>query len=174
MKYVKIILMTLGVIFSLIIIVPTLGGIYYSYTNTKKSNFAKKTDVDFVLNWTGLGAKRIKTVLNSTNSARSLTGDHLDAYEIQISHVSEKELQDPHSWSQGDKINSTYKDGIDFVTSWLEYDKITWFPKHDELASDKCYVYSWSIVYHGKYPTSAKMIFVIPSKKLVYYVSVKT
>jgi len=174
MKYLKIILMTLGVIFSLIIIVPTLGSMFYSYNNIDKSNFAKKTDVDFVLNWIGLGANRIKHVLNSTKSARSLTGDHLDAYEIEISHVSETELQDPHSWSRGDKINSIYKDAIDFVTMWIESDKISWFPKYDELTSNKFYVYSWSIEYHGKYPTSAKMIFIIPSKKLVYYISVKT
>jgi len=166
--------MTLGVIFSLIIIIPTLGSMIYSYNNVKQSNFAKKTDVNFVLNWTGLGAKRIEKVLHSTKSARSLTGDHIDAYEIQISHVSEMELQDPHSWSRGDKINSTYKDAIDFVLGWIEFDKLTWFPKYNELTSDKCYVYSWSIQYHGKYPTSAKMIFIIPSKKLVYYVSAKT
>jgi len=174
MKYIKIILMVLGAIFSLLIFVPTVVGIFYSYTNTNKSNFATKGDVDFVLNWIGLGANRIETVLNSTKSARSLTGDHLDAYEIKISHVSEIELQDPHSWSRGDKINTTYKDGIDFVTSWIESDKIAWFPDYDILTSDKCYVFSWSILYHGKNPTSAKMIFVIPSKNLVYYVSAKT
>jgi len=174
MKYVKIILIAFGVIFSLIIIVPILGSLIYSYTNTQKVNFAQNTDVDFVLNWTGLGAKRIKTVLNSTKSARSLTGDHLDAYEIQISHVSENELQDPHKFSRGDKLKGVYKDGLEFLTMWAKSDKLTWFPKYKELMTKEYYIYSWSIEYHGANPTSAKMIFINPSKKLVYYVSVKT
>lgn len=52
--------------------------------NVDKVDSATAKDVRFVLNWSNLGDERIEKVIHSYISARSLTGDHLDAYAILI------------------------------------------------------------------------------------------
>src|SRR5207249_2085280 len=60
--------------------------------NQEKNDSASTQDVRFVLNWCELGDQRIQQVVHSHVSARSLTGDHLDAYAIKISQVDVAEL----------------------------------------------------------------------------------
>ena len=61
-------------------------------TPREKINEATNEDVEFVLNWTGLGSDRIQEVNNSYSSLMSFTGDHLEAYAIKISGLSLEEL----------------------------------------------------------------------------------
>jgi hypothetical protein len=62
------------------------------HSGRTKVDVASKDDVRYVLNWSGLGDNRIQKVLHSYVSPRSFTGDYLDAYAIQISHVDTSEL----------------------------------------------------------------------------------
>jgi cytoskeletal protein RodZ len=62
-------------------------------SNTSSSARASKEDVRFVLNWCRLGDDRIEEVVHSYESARSFTGDHLDAHAIRISRVTTDELK---------------------------------------------------------------------------------
>jgi len=140
---------------------------------------ASKKDVRFVLNWCDLGDERIEKVIYSYVSSRSYTGDHLDAYAIQISHVSIAELkakkEDFHKrWYRGDEISGVLDDAVDFLTEWLNSSEIPWFPSEEELRSDGYFVYPWSIYYHGVRPTAAQLIFVRPSDKMIFYFSGKT
>ena len=60
----------------------------WHFENKPQIGSATNSDVRFVLNWPSLGDERIESVLNSYESSRSLTGDHLDAYEILTNGIS--------------------------------------------------------------------------------------
>ena len=62
-------------------------------SNSDSRKTASEHDVRYVLNWCQLGDERIEEVLHSYVSARSFTGDHLDAHAIRITHVDTNELK---------------------------------------------------------------------------------
>jgi hypothetical protein len=144
-----------------------------------RTNLASARDVGFVLNWCGLDTDRIEAVVNSYVSARSFTGDHLDAYAIKVARLELAELSVTDNggaarWYRGDKLPPVVSDAFDFVGSWGSSDEIAWFPKKSELKSENVYVYPVSIYTHGVRPTAAQLVFVRPSDKMVFYFSGKT
>ncbi len=151
---------------------------FYSMTlgNTNVEGKATKSDVRFVLNWCGLGDERIETVLKSYTSARSLTGDHLDAYAIKITNVTVDELtlnsnDRPGHWYRMDSLPTVLDEAVSFIGGWQH--ETPWFPTEDSLRTKDFYVYPWSIYCHGVTPSAAELIFINPTTKMVYYVGAK-
>lgn len=159
---------------SLVGALAIVGMIAYglSVTNRTKTDKASGQDVRFVLNWCNLGDSRIEKVIHSHVSARSFTGDHLDAYAIKINNVTVEELT-AHTndfsvrWYRGDQLPKLLDDAVAFVGGWLH--EIPWFPSESELRSSEFYVYPWSIYCHGVEPSAAEIIFVRPKDKMVFY-----
>jgi hypothetical protein len=150
--------------------VATLGG---ALACRARSGHADRHDVRFVLNWCELGDERVEEVVESYQSARNITGDHLDAYAISISHVDEEELlaaADP-GWTRGDELEGVLDDAVSFAGLWPAEDRIPWFPDESELRSDEFYVHPWSISYHGLHVDAVKLIFVRPRDSMVFYIS---
>lgn len=140
--------------------------------NRPADNLASPHDVRFVLNWCRLGENRIQKVLHSHVSGRSLTGDHLDAYAIKISHITLGELtgaakSDEAHWYRGDQLPKTLDDAVAFAGPWLH--EVPWFPRETELRSGDYYVYPWSVDYHGMRPRAAALVFIRPADKMVFY-----
>ena len=137
---------------------------------------ATKEDVRFVLNWCELGEERIEKVLKSSISPRSFTGDHLDAYSIKISHVDISELKRnedmrPGQWYRGDSLPKILDDAITFIGGF--HHETSWFPSEKNIKTSDYYIYPWSIYCHGVTPSSAQIIIVKPTEKIVYYMSVE-
>ena len=146
-------------------------------SNQAKPDEAKPQDVRFVLNWCNLGDNRIEKVLHSHVSARSFTGDHLDAYAIKITNVTLDELTTNKGasngrWYRGDQLPKVLDDAVTFVGEWQH--EIDWFPTEAELRSTEIYVYPWSIYCHGVSPSAAAIIFVRPKDKMVFFFDGKT
>jgi hypothetical protein len=137
-----------------------------AYQSLNHSGKADTKDVRFVLNWCNLGDERIEEVIKSYESARTFTGDHLDAYSIKISHVDSLELQSD-DWQRVDEATGVYKEAIDFMSGWLH--EIPWFPKVDGDDADKYYIYLWGIDFHGNKPVSASIILVRPEDNMIFY-----
>lgn len=140
--------------------------------NRTKADKASPPDVRFVLNWCNLGDNRIEKVIHSHVSARSFTGDHLDAYAIKINNVTVEELASAtnrvgRQWYRGDQLPKVLDDAVSFVGGWLH--EIEWFPSEAELRSSDIYIYPWSIYCHGVEPSAAEIIFVRPKDKMVFY-----
>ena len=147
-----------------------LGGLLaYSLSvgNRDMVGHAEGKDVRFVLNWCRLGDERIEEVIESYQSSRSFTGDHLDAYAIKISHVDESELQ-TEDWKRVDQATGVYEDAIDFMAMWLG-GEISWFPDIEEIRSDRYYIYLWSVAFHGGRPDSTSLILVRPEDNMVFH-----
>lgn len=165
-----------------LIAVLVIGGFLayqFGYGNRNKIDSVSSQDVRFVLNWCGLGENRIDKVVHSYVSSRSLTGDHLDAYAIKITHLDVKELAagkddfEGH-WYQGVRLPKVLDDSIAFAGSFLGNGEIPWFPNEKDLRSSDFYIYPVTIYCHGVRPTAVEIIFVKPSEKMVYYFSGKT
>lgn len=157
------------------------GFVVYSISpgNRDKVDSASASDVAFVLNWCDLGADRIEKVLHSHVSARSLTGDHIDAYAIKINRIDIAELTAKTGdfggrWYRGDQLPKVLDDAVGFVVGWVNDGQITWFPREDALRSSEFYVYPWSIYLHGVTPSAVELIFIRPSDKMVFYFGGKT
>lgn len=132
-------------------------------------------DVRFVLNACGLDANRIERVMHSEVSARTFTGDYLDAYAIKLTRLEIAELMSRNNapsrpWNRGDRLPSIVSDAIDFAGT----SGISWFPQVSELKSESIYVYPVSILTHGIQPTAAELIFVRPADRMVFYFGSKT
>ncbi len=156
--------------------------LFVSYTaylitigNNPSTNDVSKSDVRFVLNWCELGDDRIDNVIKSYTSARSLTGDHLDAYSIKISHVSINELKHTRygigKWHRCDSLKNTLDDAVSFIGGFQN--ETPWFPEEGTLRTKDYYVYPVSIGYHGVSPYSAQLIFINPKDEIVYYIEAK-
>ena len=144
--------------------------------NTNVEGKATKSDVRFVLNWSGLGDHRIDKVLKSFTSARSFTGDYLDAYAIKITNVTVDELKNRNHnrsgpWYRMDSLPTLLDDAVSFIGRWQH--EIPWFPTEDSLRTKDFYVYPWSINFHGISPTATELIFINPTEKMVYYIGAK-
>lgn len=144
--------------------------------NRTRDDAASLRDVRFVLNWCGLGDQRAEKVTHSHISARSFTGDYLDAYAIAVTHVDAPELasvdDEDSRWYRGDQLPQSLSDAVHFVSGWRS--EIPWFPSEQELRSSQFYIYSWEVVLHGTRATAAQLIFVRPSDKMVFYLGGKT
>lgn len=146
-------------------------------SNESSSAKASKDDVRYVLNWCRLGDSRTEEVIHSYVSSRSFTGDQLDAHAIRISHVSIDELKHDElgaGWYRCDQLKGVLADALDFVGGWSSNDDIKWFPTKEQLLTSDYYVYPWSIYCHGTRPSAAKLIFVRPSDRMVFYFGCKT
>lgn len=139
-------------------------------------NTATKSDVRFVLNWCGLGESRIEKVMQSQKSKRSMLGDHLDAYAIKISNIELAEVTNskPHAtgkWYRGDSLPEILNNATEFIGR--VDGEIPWFPSVKSIRTNEFYVYPWKIDCNGVFPSFVQLIFIKPSEKMVYYISLK-
>lgn len=157
-------------------------GAYVTYwwraSNREQIDSASASDVAYVLNWCGLGADRIDNVTRSYVSARSPTGDHLDAYAIRVSRIEAAELtardrRSPGEWYRGDRLPPVVSDALGFIAGSLDDDKVAWFPREAELRSENVFVYPWAIRFHGITPTAVDLIFARPLDHMIFYFSEK-
>lgn len=145
--------------------------------NVSSTKTVSLEDVRHVLNWCGLGDERIVEVLHSYVSARSFTGEHLDAYAIRISHVDAEELKRDDfgsGWTRCSDATGVLADALGFTQGSLGLGEIDWFLTPDEIRSGAVFVYPWSIYCHGTRPTAVQLIFVRPADKMIFYLSSKT
>jgi hypothetical protein len=133
-------------------------------------------DVRFVLNWCELGDKRFVRLVHSHVSARSMGGDHLDAYAINISQVSPSELlpTDYGGWHRGDQLPKVMEDAVAFAGGFGTSGEIPWFPTETDIRGETYYVYLERSEYHGTQVSAIDLIFIRPSDNMVFYIGLKT
>ncbi|MGX9727648.1 MAG: hypothetical protein ACTFAK_10125 [Candidatus Electronema sp. VV] len=138
---------------------------------------ASKKDAERIMNWCGLDKNRVDEVLHSHISARSFSGDYLDAHAIRLSSLEEHELlknETADGWFRCDQASGVLKDALDFAAAWVPSSEVPWFPSEKEVRSKEMYVKSWTLRYDGSMLSEAVLIFVRPRDKMLFFVSVKT
>jgi hypothetical protein len=151
-----------------------LRGAFGSSSGTEIDK-AKRDDVRFVLNWCRLGDQRIEQVLHSYVSAQDITGDHSDAYAIKINKLEISELTEAGAsidggWYRGDKASPLLREAVGLASGIGGQ----WFPSANEILTERYYIWVWDISLHGLYPSAARIIYVRPEDKMVFYAEIKT
>ena len=157
---------------SLLAIIGLVAFIAYSFffPISARVDRATRSDVRFVLNWTGLGDERIEAVVRSHESGVHLTGDHFTAYAIRVTSLSESELSSAQRWIRGDRTDELMTEAIRFVTE--ARDQAPWFPEADELLTGNYYVWRWRVEVTGGV-SAATLIFARPSDRMLFYASLQ-
>jgi hypothetical protein len=156
---------------ALAVAVAIIGYVIYIFaSNSDQTNTAMKADVLFVLNWGGLKPSQEYKVLSSFISGRSLNGDHLDHYCIQITDFSPS-ASEKQNWSQVSALGSTAQEAA--LQAQTNGDAEQCFGR--ELGkSPELQAYIWSVTIHGHVVTAYDIILFDPQTKRLLYVSDKT
>jgi hypothetical protein len=133
-------------------------------------------DVRFVLNGCELGDQRFVKLIHSHVSARSMGGDHLDAYAINISRVSPSELllTEFGGWHRGDQLPKVMEDAVAFAGRFGISSEIPWFPSETDIRGERYYVYLERSEYHGTHVSAIDLILIRPSDNMVFYIGLET
>ncbi len=160
---------------SLIIVLLVTGYLAYFVTigNTTSEDLVSKKDVRFVLNWSGLGDEKIKNVVKSYKSSKSFSGDHLNAYAIEITEVSVNELPNTRTtkWLSINNLPLLIDNAVKLTNRFQN--KIPWFPSYKELKNEGYYIHPHSIYCLGISPMSTELVLLKPDGKMIYYIDIK-
>jgi hypothetical protein len=159
----------------------SLLGIIAFYTtlayqiSTRKSGIVQTEDEDvrFVRRWFGLHDGQKVNIEHSYHPTGSWSGDYMKAFAINIDHMEKSEIIQIHGVSSGDKLTPIVRKAVEFVTNFTDESEIHWFPKREQLLSNKYYIYPVRMVIVGQYPDSAHILFIRPEDNMVYYIAVK-
>jgi len=156
---------------SMFVTAIALGYLGYALaSNVDRENAATRRSVEFVLNLGGLKAEQEYQVINSFESARSFTGDHLDCYCIQISDFSPSDSEREY-WLVISSLDGPVKEAaIDALSS---SNASACFGR-DVAGGGSLSVYLRSATLRTMRVTAYDMVFFDPNSKRLLYVSTKT
>ncbi|SRR3979411_1870647 len=170
MKWLRIVLEAIGAS-SILALVVVSAWFFYSKTSDKV-DAAKRNDVLFIFNSSGIASNQDFRILSSYQSRRSMTGDHLDFYCIEISKFDvadwAKEL-----WRDGPEMEPLLAEALESAVNDARQHSPCFLPLQ-EANSEGIKVAFESVVLYGRHPTAADIILYAPRKKMLYYVSYKT
>ena len=172
MKWSRAGLITIGAA-SLLIAVGTAWLIMgIASVRSERFNRAKAKDVLFILNWGGISTNQSFKVVASYESPRSLTGDHLDYYCIELSRF---DVAEPakSEWHDGPEKDPVLAEALEFgVNDARQHGDC--IPSALEANSEAMKVMFRSVVKYGRQPTAADIMLYDPKTKRLYYVTYKT
>jgi hypothetical protein len=172
MKWLRIALEVIGVI-SLLMMAIGAAWFIHAITSTKANiDTAKRKDALFILNWGGIPTNQDFRILSSYRSSRNITGDHIDAYCIELSRF---EIADyaKEQWQDGPEKNPLLAEALQLGANDA-HEHASCFPSAKEADSEGMRIMFWSVVLHGRQPSAADIILYAPRSKMLYYVSYKT
>jgi hypothetical protein len=152
-------------------VIAVFGYITYSFvSDSDHTNTATKDNVQFVFNWGGLNAKQDYKLLSSFESRRSLNGDHLDHYCIQIADFTPS-ANEKENWAPISALGSAAQEAVSQAQDSGNAPQCFGrkLGKSPELQT-----YIWSVTLHGRRVTAYDIILFDAQTKRLLYVSDKT
>lgn len=157
---------------SVAVITVGIGHLIYTViSNVDRKDSATNQSVEFILNWGGLKTSQQFKVLGSFESARSLTGDHLDYYCLQLSDFSPS-ANEKENWQPLSGLHGPFREAA--VRAFDAGNASRCFGRTDSRPPDTIVTYIWSIVLHSRSVTAYDVILFDPSSQRLLYVSDKT
>jgi hypothetical protein len=143
-----------------------------------KSDHITPEKAAFILNWADIGNKaKISKVLHSYQSARSFTGDHVDAYSLQIDHFPEEVVKKDEFghvyWIKPPLQNRILKETINTAALSAESDNLNWFPSAKELNSARFYLRFQMVLLRDQHPSSVQLTAYDRIDHKIYHIDVK-
>jgi hypothetical protein len=140
--------------------------------HSDRANNASRRDALFILNWAGLPTDQDYRVVSSYRSARSLTGDHLDYFCIQLPRFEVAEQTKPQ-WQEGPETNPLLADALELAVNDAR-DHGACVPSAKEANAAGMELMFVTVVLNDRQATAADIILYDARRKMLYYVSYKT
>jgi len=161
----------LGAIGVLSLLAVTFAGVWVLRASSERTNADGRNNALFVLKWGGISTNQDFKVTSSYNSARNLTGDHLDYYCIDLATFEVADYA-KEQWQDGPEKNPLLADALrSGIEAAREHGNC--MPPVEQANSAAMKIMFWSVTLHGRYPSAADII-LYPSSRRLYYVSYKT
>jgi len=168
MKWLRWVLGAIGV---LSLLAVTFAGVWVLRASSERTNADGRNNALFVLKWGGISTNQDFKVTSSYNSARNLTGDHLDYYCIDLATFEVADYA-KEQWQDGPEKNPLLADALrSGIEAAREHGNC--MPPVEQANSAAMKIMFWSVTLHGRYPSAADII-LYPSSRRLYYVSYKT
>ena len=139
---------------------------------TEHVNAAGEGDAVTILKRSDIGSKQNIMVIGSYRSERSFTGDHLDAYCIQLSRF-ELANDTAKYWHEGPETNPILFDAFQTVAHDA-HAHASCFPTFEQANSKGIMLRFLSAYINDGMATAAEILMYEPKTKKLYYVSFKT
>ena len=146
---------------------------YQIGTREKRTVENDDQDVRFVLDWFGQRPDEKANIVHSYHPTGSWSGDYTKAFAMKLARIEASELNQQQGMSRGDKLTPVIRNAVAFVLSFTDERQVPWFPKSDQILSNKYYVYPVRMVLLGSYPDSAHLLFIRPADSMVFFIAVK-
>ena len=132
-----------------------------------------KDDALFVLNWAGLNPSQNWTVIDGSESARNMTGDHADYYCIQLEDTTIGE-RNAGEWQAGPETNEVFASALEQAIGWARKEGADCFPSLEVANSREMRILFRGMHTDGRYPGGAQVLLLQPATKRLFYVSFET
>lgn len=166
MKIVSRILQVVGAL-ALLFVGAGAVWLYYFSPFSGPHERSGKDEAVFVLNWAGLDPAQQWHVIDSSVSARNITGDHTDYYCIQLENIAIRD-QNKEDWSPGPEANSLTSQALEDAIQWGQMAGAKCIPSIERANSPEMKIMFWSMTTHGRRPSGAKVILIEPSSKRLF------
>jgi len=134
-------------------------------------NKAKPKDVFFILNSGGIPTNQELKIIASYESSKTLTGDHLDYYCIELPKFGDLNLAED-KWHDGPETNPIYTEALKEGVNEAHQEN-SCFPSPEEANSKAMKIMFGDVVVNGLHPIVADITLYDPKNRKLYYVSYK-
>jgi hypothetical protein len=169
MKWLRLALEVVGGL-ALVMLAVVGASVVWQFRQSDRINAATKRDARFILNWAGIPTDEDYKVVASYQSSRSFTGDHFDAFCIDLPKFEETKKT---NLREGPETNPLLAEALAFGLN-SAHDRVSCIPSPEAANSKAMRIMFSSVLLHDRYPTAADIIVYDPAQKKLYYVSYKT
>jgi len=172
MKWLRLGLQISGALSLLLLLIAAilLGSDLYSGMSDK-FNKATPEETLFILNWGGIPTNQNLKVIESYQSRRSFTGDHVDYYCIQLAKLDIANIQ-KNEWHDGPEENPVLAQALELALNSAPDSKC--LPSAERANSKVMKMKFVSVTLNDRFPTAADIILYDTENSRLYYVSFKT
>ena len=174
MKILRLILQIIGattVLAVLGIVISVAIGMWKYGSNLESTERPEPQKLLFILNWGGIDNTQKFSVVFSSESPSSFTGDHLTYHCLQLENFNVSQTQ-KEGWRQGPESEEVFVQAIEVASNSAKYKEC--FINGGVPNTEKIYTYFWSIGTHGRNIADTVIIMVEPSSNRLLYVSLAT
>lgn len=133
-----------------------------------------KSDLEFALNWAGVDKSQPWSIIASSRSARSFTGDHADFACIQLERFDLPETPAPGSWSREPETDPLLRDALNAALEWARGSGAECLPDAAQANSVRFVRYFRSVTFDERSPAAGIVFLYEPASRRLYYIDFAT
>jgi hypothetical protein len=151
----------------------SLYGRTVAYEQAAAAPFTK-SDLEFALNWAGVDKNQPWSIIASSRSARSFTGDHADFACIQLERFDLPETPAPGPWSREPETDPLLRDALNAALEWARGSGAECLPDAQQANSVRFVRYFRSVTFDDRSPAAGVVFLYDPAARRLYYIDFAT